>query len=137
MSRTGTGRIGVLAIVLTLLAGACDDGSTTPDTDAVFEIEVAGETFQARVFDPATIADLEARRASGVEGVVAGDLTASDGGFNEPWSWHWDPATVAVADFAIEVCDGRPSFVEADLDYWIDTVGAYCPWGARVVRRVR
>jgi hypothetical protein len=23
--------------------------------------------------------------------------------------------------------------VDADVDYWVDTVGQYCPWGARVV----
>jgi hypothetical protein len=35
------------------------------------------------------------------------------------------------ADAAVEVCDGLPSYVEANLGTW---AGAnYCPWGARVV----
>ena len=60
-------------------------------------------------------------------------LYAGDGGFNSPWSWHLDPATIEVPDLAIEVCDGRPSMVEADLPYWLSSVKAFCPWGARVV----
>jgi aldose sugar dehydrogenase len=48
------------------------------------------------------------------------------------WSWHPDPADVVFADAAIELCDGLPSAVEADKDYWINTVGSYCPWAAMV-----
>jgi hypothetical protein len=55
-----------------------------------------------------------------------------DGGFNAPWSWHLDPLSIAVPDASIELCDGRPSMVQSDLDYWVDTVHTYCPWAARV-----
>ena len=41
-----------------------------------------------------------------------------------------------MPDFAVEVCDGRPSMVEADVSYWLDTVGRFCPWGATVVERL-
>lgn len=74
--------------------------------------------------------------AEGVEDVVSGTLARGDGGFNTGWSWHWIPASVHAADPAIEVCDGRPSFVEEDLDYWVDTVGQFCPWGATVIQRL-
>ncbi len=66
-----------------------------------------------------------------------GTLARGDGGFNMPWSWHLLPKTVEVADFTIELCDGRPSMVEADLDYWVDTVKQFCPWGGRLVERKR
>jgi hypothetical protein len=33
------------------------------------------------------------------------------------------------------LCDGRPSFIEDDLAYWFDSVGRFCPWGAKVVRQ--
>lgn len=79
---------------------------------------------------------LEARLESGREGVVLGRLAAGDGGFNAPRSWHMVPGTVETPDAAIEVCDGIPSMAEADLDYWLDTVGRFCPWGARVVERL-
>ena len=97
-----------------------------------FVIEVEGERFRVRTITPATASALDARRRSGALGVVSGRLIRGDGGFNGPWSWHLDPASIHVSDAAIEVCDGRPSMVQADLDYWVNTVRAFCPWSARV-----
>jgi hypothetical protein len=58
-----------------------------------------------------------------------GPLRAGDGGFNAPWSWHFDPDEVRFAEAAIELCDGTPSYVEEHLaDY-----PSYCPWAAQVV----
>jgi len=37
------------------------------------------------------------------------------------------------ADATIELCDGTPSHIESDKKYWLETVGYYCPWLARVV----
>lgn len=108
------------------------DSSTAPEQET-FVVEVSGETFKLRTADAAVIADLEARMASGEEGVISGRLLAGSGGYNAPWSWRLDPATVHVADMAIELCDGRPSMVEADTAYWIGTVKQFCPWGAVVV----
>jgi hypothetical protein len=47
------------------------------------------------------------------------------------------PDSIEVADVTIELCDGRPSDVESALDYWIDTVGRFCPWGTEVVARLQ
>ncbi len=116
------------------LAG-CSDDAVQPSEGVLFTVEVSGETFQTRVFDTDVIDAMDARLTAGTSGVVLGGLAAGDGGFNAPWGWHWSPTTVEVADAAIELCDGRPSMVEADLTYWIDTVGAFCPWGATVVGR--
>jgi hypothetical protein len=38
-----------------------------------------------------------------------------------------------MADISVEVCDGKPSMVEGDLDYWLNTIGSYCPWSSKVV----
>lgn len=38
-----------------------------------------------------------------------------------------------MVEAAIEVCDGTPSFVEDEVDYFVDTVGRYCPWSARLI----
>lgn len=57
--------------------------------------------------------------------IVRGD----DAGVNAGYSWHIDPASVEFAQVATEVCDGRPSDVEAGTitgDY-------FCPWSAVVV----
>lgn len=122
-----------LAAALLVGVAACDDDPIAPLEAAEFVIDVEGEEFRIRVTDAAVIANLEERLDSGTKGVILGGLREGDGGYNEPWSWHLDPATIEVADVAIEVCDGRPSMVEDDLEYWIDTVGTYCPWGAEVV----
>lgn len=120
------------ALGAALVAGC--ESSTAPEPET-FVVEVSGETFKVRTADAAVIADLEARMASGEEGVISGKLLAGSGGYNTPWSWRLDPATVHVADMAIELCDGRPSMVEADTAYWIGTVKQFCPWGAVVIGR--
>ena len=121
--------LGALAFAL-----GCEDRD---EPAAVFQLQVVDEVFHVGVNDPAQIDSFTARLASGHEGTMTGTLIQGDGGFNGPWSWHLDPETVEVADVTTEVCDGRPSMVEDDLDYWLDTVRYYCPWGARVVSRVR
>lgn len=124
-------------IGLGALAAGCGDDPTMPEAEAVFELRVVDETFRVGVNDPVQIDSFAARLASGAEGNLNGELRAGHGGFNSPWSWHLDPETVEVADATIELCDGKPSMVEDDLDYWLGTVKRYCPWGAKVVARVR
>jgi hypothetical protein len=121
-------------LVLLLLTTGCggDVASMRPSPAQEFVIEVEGEQFRLRTTSPATASALDARRRSGTLGVVAGRIVRGNGGFNTPWSWHLDPASIEVPDAAIELCDGRPSMVEEDLDYWADTVHTYCPWAARV-----
>jgi creatinine amidohydrolase/Fe(II)-dependent formamide hydrolase-like protein len=130
------GRV-VLAFLMTgIMMVACGEDITgIPDGAAVFELEVSGEVFRVAVSDTADIRQFESRMQNGTRGVVSGQLRTGAGGVNSPWGWHLDPASVHVADMAIELCDGRPSMVQADLDYWIGTVKQYCPWGARVVAR--
>lgn len=127
--------LAVLLCALTL-ATACDETSFMPEAPARYGIEVSGETFVVEVTSAEQVAALEARLASGREGVLSGELAAGDGGYNEPWSWHMVPSTVEVPDMSIEVCDGRPSMVEDDLDDWIETVERFCPWGAVVAERL-
>jgi len=64
----------------------------------------------------------------------AGPIALGDGGVNAGWGWHFTDA--ALVEVAIELCDGRPSMVEADLDYWINTVQRYCPWAAYVAEEL-
>ena len=121
-------------LALTLLTAACggDVASMRPTPSQEFVIEVEGERFRIRTSNPATATALDARRRSGTLGVIGGRLLRGDGGFNAPWSWHLDPLSIEVPDASIELCDGRPSMVQSDIDYWVDTVRSYCPWSARV-----
>jgi hypothetical protein len=130
----------LLALVLLLLAllplaGCADSSLTAVDAIPRFVIEVSGEEFRVQVTDPAAVADLQARMLSGERGPVSGELLPGNGGFNHPWGWHLDPTTIHVPDLTMELCDGRPSMVQDALGYWFDSVGRFCPWGAKVVRR--
>lgn len=61
------------------------------------------------------------------------NMTLADGTDCDPqWSWHVDPRAVEWADMTIELCDGCPSMVEANLSYWLGTVRSFCPWNADV-----
>jgi len=65
-----------------------------------------------------------------------GRVLRGNGGFNAPWNWHLDPDTVEFADLTVEVCDGCPTLMQADLDNYIDTVGQYCPWSTQIISRI-
>lgn len=123
-----------LACGLALLAG-CDGSPAAQEDDRdAFVVDVQGERFYVRATDPAAVAALRQRQQSGEAGVVLGLVVKGDGGFNAPWGWHLDPASVEVADAAMELCDGRPSMVQKDVNKWIAEARVFCPWSARVVR---
>lgn len=123
------------AAAAVLLVSACSDPAATEQQ--IYEVEVAGERFRIALTTPAQIERADALLASGAENNVHGTLRRGSGGFNSPYTWHLDPATVTFPDLTMEVCDGRPqSDVQSDVDYWVDTVKYYCPWGARIVARI-
>ena len=124
----------VLMAVMVMVTGAgCGDDASGPGVTETFTVEVSGEHFKVQVIGAANIAAFEERLQTGIRGVINGELRAGDGGFNSPWSWHLEPETVHTADISIELCDGRPSLVEADTAYWLSSVKRFCPWGAKVV----
>ncbi len=110
------------------LVPACSEGPT--GVEAEFVVSVVGETFVMRVRDPETIR-LAQQNIGRPTAFPAGPLLRGDGGFNAPWSWHFDPDQVRMVEAAIEVCDGTPSYVETHLSDF----PTYCPWGARIVRQ--
>lgn len=121
-----------LPLALATLLGSAGCGGSGPD-DAFTEFVVAvdTETFVVRVTDPETIRLGFANLRGEASVFPIGPLVRGDGGFNAPWSWHIDPAAVRFTEFAIEVCDGRPSYVQEHVDDFV-AIG-YCPWGGRVV----
>lgn len=136
-------RMPLLVLALVLAAAACGGGGSSPAAPAplpegaVFRVQALDETFHVLLENPARIAEAEAVLASGQPKLVVGRVQRGDGGFNQPWSWHLAPASVELADLCAELFDGRPSDVEADLDYWVDTVRFFCPWSGQLVARVR
>jgi len=113
-------------------AAALSCGGSEPSGPFVdFVAAVEDETFVLRVADQATISAAYDNLRGGNSRFPIGPLRTGDGGFNAPWSWHLDPDEVRLAEVAIEVCDGRPSYVEEHVEDYV-AVG-YCPWGARIV----
>jgi hypothetical protein len=109
----------------------CGESTGPSPTPTDFVVDVVGEKFIVRASDPETIRLAEENRLGRNNRFPIGTLRAGNGGFNAPWSWHLDPETVRFVEVAIELCDGRPSYVEThQADY-----PTYCPWGARVTGR--
>ena len=64
---------------------------------------------------------------------INGLIARADAGDNLDWHWQFKPGEWDLVEVSIEVCDGRPSMVEADLDDWLDRIGRFCPWHSRVL----
>lgn len=119
------------SLLLAGLTAACSNPAEPAPGSVDFIVSVSGERFVLRLTDPATIQLAEDNRLGRNQRFPIGPLRQGNGGFNSPWSWHFDPAETRLVEVAIELCDGRPSYVERNLaDY-----PSYCPWGARVVDR--
>ena len=123
-------------LILALALGSCNS-ATSVSAGGTFVVAVVDEEFRVRI-DNSLLATQARRMMSGQDKqkIVTGKLLRGDGGFNTGYHWHIDPAAVGFADLTIELCDGKPSEVEKNIDYWVDTVKQYCPWGGHFVREV-
>lgn len=119
-----------VASLVTLALGSCIDSSAAPQPGDRFRFSDPNHSEYVRleVADSATTAQAESLLRSRQARWAIGKPVRGDGGFNAPWHWHLDPATVAFAEFTIEACQTWPSAVEQDLDYWIG-FGDVCLWG--------
>lgn len=123
----------VLLVSLSALRLVQDGGSSSHTMHRYFLVDVEGERFIIYVTDPETIRLAEENMKGLNTMFPIGRLAYGDGGFNRPWSWHLEPSSVRMVEVAIELCDGLPSFVERELEYWVEVVGRYCPWGGRIM----
>lgn len=115
--------------------------SATPNTSAnmssplsTFRFGVAkshDEDFLARTADPRVIAEArnqlslpEERRGRHITGIIH----RVGRGQNLHWSWQHKDSEWSFAQISNEVCDARPSYVEAHLDAWLENPGRFCPW---------
>ena len=132
-------RFAAVALAGLSVLSSCNSNPAGPGPSrAAFEVSAcSGQTFNIRLVDPGLIARANELIGESNQPIVNGRLVRGNGGFNGPWSWHLAPESIEFADVTVEVCDGCPQMVEGDLDYWVDTVGRFCPWTSRVVRRLR
>ena len=135
-------------MLLGLMVPASAIGCAIPDPDAdpvVVDGYLFGFTdspefnFVAVTTDSLVISQLEAQLAL-PEGKrlmhLNGPIGRGDGGHNLNWDWHFLPGEWLLAEVSIELCDGTPSYVNDNLDYFVDTVGQYCPWGSYVLKKL-
>src|SRR5918998_111020 len=98
--------------------------------------EVGGERFRVWTTNPQTIHDLqELRRGTSTANIPNGRILRGAGRarHNAPYHWHLDPQDIAMTQVAMELCDALPSYVEENVEEFVERVGRYCPWAAELV----
>ncbi len=96
--------------------------------------DVQGERYSIFITDSRAIAQvLDLSNGRSNARIPSGRLVKGRESYNAGWSWHIDSQDVQMAEITMELCDGRPSDVEKNVDYWVDTVGRFCPWTAVLV----
>lgn len=117
--------------------GECPDIDTNLAIDQSLETGVSAwftvgdEDLYAWVTNPQTIQQLyDLSNGTSQASIPNGKLKRGPGQdqHNSPWSWHFDPNDIEMAEVTIEVCDGLPSYVEDHLGDF----GRYCPWSAEL-----
>lgn len=137
----------VFAVALGGCGGGGDEAQPTPPppatpTAVTFSFQIRGkgpeERFLHTTSSTALIAAARAELAlpaANRRQFPAGSIAAGNGGFNLNWGWHF--AEVNLVEVAVEVCDGTPSMVQANLNYWLTTVRNFCPWAAYVDAEIK
>jgi hypothetical protein len=119
-----------LTVLILVLAAAARANDPTSGVYATFRV-ARSEIFHAWITDSEGI-DQAVALWQGVSRarIPAGLLICESVEWNCPWSWHLDPDSIRFAEFAIEICDGTPSYVEANCG----SFGPYyCPWSAELI----
>ena len=133
-------------LLLFLLAASGPLAAQNPVWFVVAETTVnRNEAFLLPLTDPQDIANARTLVAqgpgAGVGSIVSARIAAGADGLNrnvraagQPlWAWHVTEFE-GFADFAIELCDGWPGFVQQDVaGYIANTNGRVCFWGYTVV----
>ena len=138
------GASAVLATLICIAFTASCGGGSTPPERVTFHFRMEGDAtgqqdFRAITNDPAVIAEARAQLALPMHErqlFIIGEIDRGNGGHNLDWNWHFLPDRWSFAEVSIELCDGNAVLVSQAVDYWVDTVGQFCPWGARVTDEI-
>ena len=97
--------------------------------------DVNGENYKIFITNKDTIEEVfSVQRGDSQALIPNGKLINGSVDYNMPWSWHIDSEDIHMAENTIELSDGLPSHVEAELDYWVNSVKRFSPWSAKIVR---
>jgi len=95
--------------------------------------DVVGEQYSIFVTNNKTIEEVFAVQRGESQATIPNGLIVEGAVFyNQPWSWHIDSEDIHMVEMTIELYDGVPSFVENELEYWLESVHRYAPWSARI-----
>lgn len=133
--------LAVMAVTILFAGCNSETNRTAPPDQVTIVFAIRGtdnQQFTARTADTDVITSVRAQlalpedqRAQFPNGPIA-----RGSGQNKQWSWYFVPDEWSLTKMSIELCDGTPQMVEDNLDYWIDTVGQFCPWGAYVLEEL-
>ena len=102
-----------------------------PSKGLLATFRVVDEVFHSLITSPTGIQQaIDLWQGRSVANIPVGRLECKRARYNCPYSWHQVPDTIEFAEFAIEVCDGLPSFVEDDCPSF--GAGQYCPFAAEL-----
>jgi hypothetical protein len=102
-----------------------------PNKGLLATFDVVGEVFRSQITNPGGIQQaIDLWQGRSQANIPVGRLKCTPKRYNCPYHWHQDPRTIEFAEFAIEVCDGLPSFVEESCDDF--GAGSYCPFAAQL-----
>jgi hypothetical protein len=125
------------ALIIFSAVLACEGDTLDPRHTGMFLFSMRGslEQFVATTSDPAVLekarAQLQLRREQR-NLFINGPIAPGNGDHNLDWSWHFVPDEWDLVEAAIEVCDGTPDALEADLERWLSEVGQFCPYTSYV-----
>src|SRR5262245_61969056 len=92
------------AFVIAAIACHSEDPAQNPTNGQYFTVQVGSEQFVMFVTDVPTI-ELAVENFQGKNHrFPSGKIAQGDGGFNQPYSWHFLPDSVRMVEASIEVC---------------------------------
>ena len=99
----------------------------------VFDSPPSTDTFVIKLIDSQRIQEARDILATGARKMVVGTIIKQPVYYNSPWSYHLDPRSIGFAEFAIELCDASPRFLEENLDI---AYPDWCPWSSRLLKEI-
>jgi hypothetical protein len=120
--------VSIAALGAALTFGGCSDATDPGRASFVFRDPASNSVVRLEITNPTGLDQADVLLRSGAAQWALGTPRRGNGGFNAPYSWHLDPASITFAEVTIEACQSAASAIGDDLDYWIG-FGQVCIWG--------